>query len=344
MGILDSIVNGVKGFMSNNGGNPKILMNGQPITQVDPTMYGGVSNAANPPAQNPSNLVVTGANQGGAAANVNAQPQPQTNGANKIVNAIKNSQLRPSNWSDGTRQTVSNILFGIGRNALQNPNGDVLTNLLGGVNSGIQNQIAFKNAVNTMKQNGVDPSGLSPYADYTGLTWDKIQDIGIKQQQNQIRQQQNQIRQDIANANDNTKRLNLIMTALKNNTITPEEAQTQAKLYGLDVGTMQASNETNRTNSQIQLNEQRGKAIEASIRQNDQKIAILKQKVAQGNANQSDKQLLNKLNIENKQLIIEQNRLINEGLREQLGGGGNGNGGINTGGRPVGQRGNVKVF
>lgn len=256
MGILDNIVSGIKGFMGNKG-------NIGAMTTVDPTqtpqpVQGGVTNT---PIQNPVNPVVNGVNQARNNGAIGGE-QEQTN-PNRFVNAIKNSQLRPSNWSDGTRQTVSNILFGIGRSATANPNGDVLTNILNGVNSGVQNQINYKNAVNSMQQNGIDVAGLSPYADYSDLTWDKIQDIGIKQKQNQIRIQQNQIRSDIANAKDNTARLKLIMDALKNNTIEPEEAQAQAKLYGIDFGNMQSSNATNRTNSYVETNEARKDNLEA---------------------------------------------------------------------------------
>ena len=256
MGILDNIVSGIKGFMGNKG-------NIGSMTTVDPTqtpqpVQGGVTNT---PIQNPVNPVVNGVNQARNNGAIGGE-QEQTN-PNRFVNAIKNSQLRPSNWSDGTRQTVSNILFGIGRSATANPNGDVLTNILNGVNSGVQNQINYKNAVNSMQQNGIDVAGLSPYADYSDLTWDKIQDIGIKQKQNQIRIQQNQIRSDIANARDNTARLKLIMDALKNNTIEPEEAQAQAKLYGIDFGNMQSSNTTNRTNSYVETNEARKDNLEA---------------------------------------------------------------------------------
>ena len=256
MGILDNIVSGIKGFMGNKG-------NIGAMTTVDPTqtpqpVQGGVTNT---PIQNPVNPVVNGVNQARNNGAIGGE-QEQTN-PNRFVNAIKNSQLRPSNWSDGTRQTVSNILFGIGRSATANPNGDVLTNILNGVNSGVQNQINYKNAVNSMQQNGIDVAGLSPYADYSDLTWDKIQDIGIKQKQNQIRIQQNQIRSDIANARDNTARLKLIMDALKNNTIEPEEAQAQAKLYGIDFGNMQSSNTTNRTNSYVETNEARKDNLEA---------------------------------------------------------------------------------
>ena len=256
MGILDNIVSGIKGFMGNKG-NIGAMTTVDPMQTPQP-VQGAVTNT---PVQNPVNPVVNGVNQARNNGTIGGE-QEQTN-PNRFVNAIKNSQLRPSNWSDGTRQTVSNILFGIGRSATANPNGDVLTNILNGVNSGVQNQINYKNAVNSMQQNGIDVAGLSPYADYSDLTWDKIQDIGIKQKQNQIRIQQNQIRSDIANARDNTARLKLIMDALKNNTIEPEEAQAQAKLYGIDFGNMQSSNTTNRTNSYVETNEARKGNLEA---------------------------------------------------------------------------------
>ena len=152
MGILDNIVSGIKGFMGNKG-------NIGAMTTVDPAqtpqpVQGGVVNT---PIQNPVNPVVNAVNQARNNGAIGGE-QEQTN-PNRFVNAIKNSQLRPSNWSDGTRQTVSNILFGIGRSATANPNGDVLTNILNGVNSGVQNQINYKNAVNSMQQNGIDTTG-----------------------------------------------------------------------------------------------------------------------------------------------------------------------------------------
>lgn len=339
MGIFDNLINGVKGVGSSIGNGIQGL-----ISKNNPT-YGNIGNTAN--------NIIAGVNQGGTVGSAidntvngtpqnggaivnainNSQIQPQTNNsANKIVNAIKNSQLRPSNWTEGTRQTVSNILLGIGKNALSNPNGDVWSNLLGGANAGLQNQIAYKNAVNTMQNSGFDTTGMSPYADYSQFTPDKILSIGVKQQQNQMRK-------DIANANDNTKRLTLIMNNYNKGSISAEEAQSLMKMYGLDVNNLQESNDTRKTNSQIEVNDTRKKYLEASIKQNEQKIAIYKQKVAQGKATSSDKAELNRLNIENKKLIIEQNKLINKGLEDQLSGGGDRGG--NTGGRPVGQRGNI---
>jgi hypothetical protein len=117
-------------------------------------------------------------------------------------------------------------------------------------------------------------------------------------------------------------------------------------LYGLNLGSVQESNETRRTNSQIDVNNARAKQIEASIRQNDERIKILKQRVAQGNATLKDREILNQLNIQNKRLLIEQNELINKTMRKELGNEGNGGGSstVQPTGRPIGQKGMVKSF
>ena len=174
--------------------------------------------------------------------------------ANKIANVLQNSPLRPTNWNGNTREAIANTLLGIGKSALANPNGNVLNNVLNGVNSGVQNQIAYKNAMNTLGNYGVDTTGMSPYADYSNFSPDKLVALGVQQNRNKIRQ-------DIAAANDNTKRLKLILDGLKNNTISPEEAIAQAKIYGIDFNNLQESNETARTNSQVKVNEARAEDI-----------------------------------------------------------------------------------
>lgn len=52
------------------------------------------------------------------------------------------------------------------------------------------------------------------------------------------------VKQEIANASDNTKRANLIMTALKNGEITPEEAKMHMNNYGITFEQLQQSNDT----------------------------------------------------------------------------------------------------
>ena len=68
----------------------------------------------------------------------------------------------------------------------------------------------------------------------------------------------------------------------------------------------------------------------------NQVLEILKQKVNQGTITSQEKSILNQLNIRNKELLIEQNELINQGMREQLS-----SGGTNSI-RPVGSYGNVE--
>ena len=237
MGIWDNIINGAKGLLGNIEGNPIVKPQ---------TLQGSVSMPQNNTLPM-DNAVVNGVNG-------NVPQQTQTTTANKIANILQNSPLRPTNWSDGTRQTVSNILFGIGKNALANPKGDVLSTILGGVNTGIQNQVAYKNAMNTLNNYGLDTAGMSPYADYSNFNPEKLVALGV--QQNKTKTQR-----EIAAANDNTKRLKIIMDGLRNGTISPEEAMAQVKLYGIDVGSLQESNDTNRTNSQVALNEAKAEDI-----------------------------------------------------------------------------------
>lgn len=337
MAFWNSLINGLKSKNTGNTANvvPNVLVNGQPATQIDPQtapapMTASVNQDVNATPQN--------------TGNVQQNPQATAQKQNAIINALKN--IAPTNWDDTTRQRVllaSKFLTGFGGTPY-NPNGDFLSNLAQGVTNGansaykqMENYQNYQNTKALYNQLGLDSSGLNPVGDYSSMTPAQVISLGI-------RQQQNAIRNEIANANDKTKRLNLIMNGYNKGSISADEAQKLMQMYGLDINDLQESNETKRTNSQIEVNSARKKQIEASIRQNDQKIAILKQKVAQGKAGQADKDLLNKLNIENKKLIIEQNRLINEGLKDQLGNGGDKENGGGGGGRPVGQRNNVKVF
>lgn len=276
MGFLDNIVNGVKGFMANRNANPQVLANGAPITQINPTMYGSVAQTNNQTVQNQP---MANVNQSGIVKNAinnningvqqpdnaiisaikNPQQEPQQTGvnANRIVNAIRNSQLRPSNWNSGTRETISNILFGIGKNALANPNGDVLSNVLGGVNSGIQNQIAYKTAINSMQQNGIDTTGLSPYADYSNMTPEKIIQLGLNNQKQQLTR-------DIANAKDNRDKAKLILDGYNKGYMDANTAVANLKMLGInDISELQESNETRKTNSQIDLNDTRQEQMKA---------------------------------------------------------------------------------
>ena len=323
MAFWDSLINGLKS--GNKGNNIQVLQNGQPIQQVDP--------ATAPMAANVQQNADPQANVNPPAVNIQ-NPQATAQKQNAVVSALQ--KAAPTNWSDDTRQKVllaSKFLTGFGGTPY-NPNAGVLGNLANsfanGANSAYKQMENYQNFQNTKalyNQLGLDTSGLSPVGDYSSMTPAQIIGLGI-------RQQQNNIRNEIANANDKTKRLTLIMNSYNKGSLSADEAQNLMKMYGLDISDLQESNDTRKANSQIELNK-------ARIEQGKQRIAILKQKVAQGRATQADKDLLNKLNIENKKLIIEQNRLINQGLSDQLNNGGN-DGTGNAGGRLVGQRGGVK--
>ncbi|MCD7740443.1 MAG: hypothetical protein LUH11_03745 [Candidatus Gastranaerophilales bacterium] len=256
--------------------------------------------------------------------------------ANKVANALQNS----NQWNDKRRiglKYLGDILTGIGQSSYNSDSG-VIGSLAKGIANGnnlaqkdIQNYQGYKNAKQLYEQNGLDPSSLSINGDYSNMTPDKLINIGIQQRKYQVQQ-------DIANAKDQTSKAKMIFDNYSKGLMSADEAQTQLKLYGIDINNLQESNDTRKTNSQIALNDTRSKQIEASISQNNQKIAILKQKVAQGSATANDKAILNKLNIENKQLIIKQNELINQSLENQL------NNGVDTNNyqnvRPVGSNNN----
>ena len=304
MAFWDSLINGLKS--KNN-------------VQQDNVMSGGIDQNVTPPDN----------------TNNSGNIQDNVKKTNAIVNVLKNAA--PTNWSDETRQKVllaSKFLSGFG-GTQYNPNENMLGNIANGMSNGanaafqqMQNYNNYKNTKSLYEQMGLDTTGLNPVGDYSSMTPAQVISLGI-------RQKQNNIRQEIANANDKTKRLTLIMNNYNKGSISADEAQKLMQMYGLDISDLQESNETKKTNSQIELNNTRKKYIEETIKQNEKKIAILRQRVSQGNATLSDKQTLNKLNIQNKQLLIEQNRLINEGLKNQLNNGGNNNGGKT---RPVGQK------
>ncbi len=230
--------------------------------------------------------------------------------ANKVANALQNS----NQWNDKRRiglKYLGDILTGIGQSSYDSNSG-VIGSLAQGIANGnnlaqkdIQNYQGYKNAKQLYEQNGLDPSSLSINGDYSNMTPDKLINMGIQQRKYQVQQ-------DIANAKDQTSKAKMIFDNYSKGLISADEAQTQLKLYGIDINNLQESNDTRKTNSQIALNDTRSKQIEASISQNNQKIAILKQKVAQGNATANDKAILNRLNIENKQLDIEQKKILNE--------------------------------
>lgn len=330
MSILSNLIN-------------KITSNQQTVQPINPQgsspLIAGLIQATTPQNISP---VVSGINktstQGNAAQTQSNSPQAQS-GANKIINAINN--VAPSNWNDKTRQRVlmaSQFLSGFGATPYD-PNSNFMGNLARGISNAsnaaykqIQNYGNYKQVKNLYDQMGYDSSGLSPMGDYSKLSPSILLSAGAKMKQNQIKQ-------EIQNTKDKTTRTKMIFEAVNKGFMSPEEGQMQLKALDFDTQ-LQESNETRRTNSQINVNSARITKINADIQQNAQKIQILRQKVAQGAATANDKAILNQLNIENKKLLIEQNRLINEAMKEQIGEGGN-----NTP-RPVGgsKNGKTKVF
>lgn len=316
MTFLSNIFNKFKG-----GNNQQMEQVQQPTPQTANPIMAGVEQAIN---TNPAQPM---------PQNNNAPPQ---NGTNKIVNALKN--ISPANWDDTTRQRVlmtSQFLTGFGGTPYD-PNSNFMGNLARGVSNGsnaaykqIQNYGNYQQVKNLYDQMGYDSSGISPFGDYSKLSPSVLLAAGAKMKQNQIRL-------EIQNTKDKTTKTKLIIDAVNKGIMSPEEGQMQLKALDFETK-LQESNDTKKTNSQIEVNNARITKIKADIQQNAQKISILKQKVALNKASQGDKDELRRLNIENKKLIIEQNKLINQSMEEQLG-----NGGGNA--RPVGKKGNGYAF
>lgn len=319
MGFLDNIIAGAKtGLNAVNGFTQKVPQFfeqlRQPASQIAQNVPQETVGQATQPIQTASGQV----QQPIQAAVGQVQQQDKSNA---IVNAIRNSHFNPQNWADDTRHTIGNAFLGIGKTAFSNPNENATANILNGINSGIQNQIAYKNATNALQNNGFDTTGLSPYADYSKLTADKIINLGIQQRKQQIMK-------EIANAKDDTARLKLIMNGVNNGPFDLQEGGRLMNIYGLGVNNLRESNQTRRTNSQIELNK-------ARIQQGQQKIALSKQKNA---ASSGVRQIIDDLNIKNKQERLKQNKMINEAMARQLGNGNNR--GRPPQGRPLGQKSN----
>lgn len=344
MSFLNDIVNKIKGNNQNNGAIVNAINN--PQTSNSPIVNGIEQYIGNNNQQQSNNIIPVNSNnpvQNGSVVQnaVNTTANTPSTGASKIVNVLKN--IAPSNWSDDTRQRVlatSQFLTGFGGTPYD-PNQSQLGNIARGFSNGsnaaykqMQNYGNYLQVKNMYDQMGYDTSGLSPLGDYSKVSPSNLLNAGV-------RMRQSQIKQDIANAKDNTTRAKLIFDNYNKDMISAETAQGLLKMYGIDVNKLQESNDTKKTNSQVKLNDARVNKINADIKQNAQKIKILQQKVAQGAATSSDKQLLTALNIENKKLLIEQNKLINKGMQDQLNGGEQGNGQ----GRPLGQKNNnVRAF
>lgn len=335
MAFLNDLINKFKGNNQSGGAIVNAINNPQNSSPI----MAGIDQYVNAPQNTGGIVPVNSTNpvQSGSvvqnAVNTTVNT-PNTSGASKIINVLKG--VAPSNWSDDTRQKVlmaSQFLSGFG-GTQYDPNQSQFGNIARGFSNGsnaaykqIQNYGNYQQVKNMYDQMGYDTSGLSPLGDYSKVSPSSLLSAGA-------RLKQTQIKQDIANAKDNTSRAKLILDNYNKGIFTAETAQAMLKMYGIDVKDLQQSNQTKVSNARVDK-------IKADIKQNQQKISILKQKVAQGAATSGDKQLLTQLNIQNKKLLIEQNELINKSMREQLGNGGNGgNAGNEQKGRPIGQKNN----
>lgn len=243
MGILDNIVNGLKGQVS------KFQIGKQ--QQAPNALYGEVDNTQ----INPEQQILSGISPA-INGEVNGTPQSSSaimNAVNntsfleptrrtQIANTIKNSQLRPSNWSNETRARVGNILNGIAQTPYNENTG--FWGALGmGIAKGNQAYNNYTNSKNMLGFYGFDTNLLSPFADYTQLTPDKIVSMGV-------RQRQNQVRKEIAMAKDETERNKIILKAVNDNLFSPQEGEFQLKANNMNAH-LQESNQTKKTDAQV---------------------------------------------------------------------------------------------
>lgn len=96
---------------------------------------------------------------------------------------------------------------------------------------------------NQLQQMGIDTSNIR--GNVNKDTFKNISD-------NYNRQQRNILQQQIANAKDNTQRAKLILDAANRNQLDAAEAINQLKLWGIDLNTLQQSNQTQMTQAKEQ--------------------------------------------------------------------------------------------
>lgn len=120
-----------------------------------------------------------------------------------------------------------------------------LNNALGYDDSVIEGLNAFIGRQNAQTADKIYRQNLANNGiDLSGIRGNVTSDI-YKQVSNDLyRQQSLQAKRDIAEAKDNVSRARMIMTALNNGTITPQEAQIQMANYGVTLNDVQESNNT----------------------------------------------------------------------------------------------------
>lgn len=100
-----------------------------------------------------------------------------------------------------------------------------------------------------LQQQNIDTSGIKGYLSDDALK--NYADNYSKFETLNTRKAALKLRQDLATAKDSTARAKLIFDAVKNNTLTPESAKAYADMLGISMGDLQASNQTNLTNANV---------------------------------------------------------------------------------------------
>lgn len=279
-----------------------------PVANRGQTLGAIVQNGVSQPPSAPTAL---GTMSSGTPQPLQAQ-MPEQSVMNGLKSKIGGSKLNPMNWEENTRNSVLSVVNGM-LQSNYDPNVGMLGSLGNGAVRGRQNYINYNNFKNMAGGYGLDGSTISPFADYSQMTPDKVFDLGIKNRRQEVLL-------SLTNEKNATKRQEMALKYYTQGVLSADDAKLAINSGDLQVNSLQESNQTKNTNSRVNIDRARISKIKADIQQNQQKIGILQQRVNQGRATAGDKAVLNQLNIQNKKLLIEQNSLINQGMREQIGG------------------------
>ena len=120
-----------------------------------------------------------------------------------------------------------------------------LNNALGYDDSVIEGLNAFIGRQNAQTADNIYRQNLANNGiDLSGIRGNVTSDVYKNVSNDIYRQNSLQAKRDIAEAKDNVSRARMIMTALNNGTITPQEAQIQMANYGITLNDVQESNNT----------------------------------------------------------------------------------------------------
>lgn len=274
-----------------------------------------------PPVQNDKNIVPVS----------NVQPHEA-----QIQNTPASQNTFMQNLKENPFATVGKALSSpIGRGLLVSglglaTGGGAMNSLGYGLNTIAQNnQNINQDATNRafLGQQGLNTSKYKGYL--TDNRAKNISDNVYKQNYNKYRMQLLKLREDIANSENDSQRLKMTWEAHNKGQLSNQDATNLLGKYGFDGASLQSSNDTNyskvrteNTKADTALKNTKTqyipkefalkqKEINSRIQANNKRLNLLQQKINQGISSIADKQEYQKLRNTNMQLIIEQNKLIN---------------------------------